>query len=64
MVTVLPVLQTHAAFSKKVDVFEAKTAASATQIIHILVPLIARWMGTEKPLHGVDLLQSTLCFAL
>jgi len=39
------VLQTHAAFSRKVDAFEAKTAASATQIIHILVPLIARWMG-------------------
>ena len=63
-VGMVTVLQTHAAFSKKVDAFEAKTAASATQIIHILVPLIARWMGTEKPLHKVDLLQSTPCFAL
>lgn len=58
------VLQTHAAFSKKVDAFAANTAASATQIIHILVPLIARWLGTEKPLHKLDLLQSTPCFAL
>ena len=58
------VLQTHAAFSKKVDAFAANTAASATQSIHILVPLIARWLGTEKPLHKLDLLQSTPCFAL
>ena len=58
------VKKTHAAFSRKVDAFEAKTAVWAAQIIHILVPLIARWMGTEKPLHKVHLVQWTPWFAL
>ena len=63
-VWIATVLQTHAAFSRKVDAFEAKTAVWAAQIIHILVPLIARWMGTEKPLHYVHLVQWTPWFAL